>query len=420
MRFLSRFLAVLAALGTCSLASAADPARAIPYSGRLEIDGNAPSAAFGMRFALYDAASGGNKLFEETQTVAVTSGAFSVVLGARPGTPLPDPVFTAGSLFVEVTVDATTLTPRQQVYAAPQAVRGRTADTFTVTGRLGVGTSSPAETLHVVGNQRNEGKLLVSGNVGIGTTTPAQALHVVGRVRSEGSLELINPLKPAGTASNWTFHNFEDGAFGGPSLQLWNYDVNGCSSGGMCQRRLVLTDDGRLGVGLYPDGGAKLQTSGGIYVEEAGNEGPNLSLRNSSKTGPTEVKTWTLYHMKGYGTPGIQFWGYKNNGDMLTPLIVADDGRVVVYNLVQTSSRDHKENIRDLSAEDAFSLLSELRPVRFRFKPSHGGGSHLGFIAEETPDDLQSSDGKGILPTEMISVLAKIGQAQQAELKRLR
>jgi|GEM_PF-6074927 hypothetical protein len=48
------------------------------------------------------------------------------------------------------------------------------------TGDVGVGTTSPSEALHVVG------KIVTTGDVGVGTTSPAEALHVVGKIVSTG------------------------------------------------------------------------------------------------------------------------------------------------------------------------------------------------------------------------------------------
>jgi hypothetical protein len=50
-------------------------------------------------------------------------------------------------------------------------------DTF---GRVGIGTTSPAQLLHVAGNGT------LTGNLGIGVTSPAQKLHVAGNAAFSG------------------------------------------------------------------------------------------------------------------------------------------------------------------------------------------------------------------------------------------
>ena len=142
MRRLVLFL-LAAVLTPClgTLAHAADPTRAIPYSGKLEVDGQLPNASLPMTFTLFDSLTGGAELSKESQTVPVTGGAFSVVLGADPANGLLDKVFTVAALFVEVQVDTTTLAPRQQILAAPMSVRA-SYKTFNVTDELVLGPGS--------------------------------------------------------------------------------------------------------------------------------------------------------------------------------------------------------------------------------------------------------------------------------------
>ncbi|MGF2047055.1 hypothetical protein ACQUFG_17055, partial [Enterococcus gallinarum] len=61
-----------------------------------------------------------------------------------------------------------------------------------ITGNLGIGTTAPAQALHVVGNGA------ITGSLGIGTTTPALPLHVAGSGTIGGSLGIgnTNPQAP--------------------------------------------------------------------------------------------------------------------------------------------------------------------------------------------------------------------------------
>jgi hypothetical protein len=84
------------------------------------------------------------------------------------------------------------------------------------------------------------------------------------------------------------------------------------------------------------------------------------------------------------------------------------------------SSRSLKENIRDLSVEDAQAALSQLDPVRFNYK-AEKFEECLGFIAEDVPELVAVSDRKGLNPMDIVAVLTKVAQEQQKtndDLKR--
>ena len=120
---------LLAAFLLASLSGAASAAPAvIGYQGRLTDAAGQPLAGdVDLSFALFAGAAGGPALWSETQTgVAVHEGVFHVALGSA--TPLPPTLFASDVLWLEVTVDGETLTPRQRLLASPYALQSeRTA-----------------------------------------------------------------------------------------------------------------------------------------------------------------------------------------------------------------------------------------------------------------------------------------------------
>jgi hypothetical protein len=76
------------------------------------------------------------------------------------------------------------------------------------------------------------------------------------------------------------------------------------------------------------------------------------------------------------------------------------------------SSRDLKENISDLTTEQALDALEELQPVTYTYKADKDD-EHVGFIAEEVPDLVASKDRKGMSPMDVVAVLTKVLQEQQ-------
>ena len=85
---------------------------------------------------------------------------------------------------------------------------------------------------------------------------------------------------------------------------------------------------------------------------------------------------------------------------------------------INGSSREYKENIKDLQTEDAMEALKRLNPVAFNYKASLGE-NRLGFIAEDVPELVATKDRKGLSPMDIVAVLTKVVQEQQSLIKKL-
>ncbi|MEG3936185.1 tail fiber domain-containing protein [Microcoleus sp. T3_B1] len=77
------------------------------------------------------------------------------------------------------------------------------------------------------------------------------------------------------------------------------------------------------------------------------------------------------------------------------------------------STREKKENITSLSAEEAIGTIDQLTPVKYDYKIGRAFRQNLGFIAEEMPENLASEDRKTISPFEVIPILTKVLQEHQ-------
>lgn len=72
------------------------------------------------------------------------------------------------------------------------------------------------------------------------------------------------------------------------------------------------------------------------------------------------------------------------------------------------SSRTRKENIRNVTLEEAKETLKDLNPVQFNYI---GDSEHqLGFIAEDVPDAVATQSRKSIVPMDFVAVLTKVVQ----------
>ncbi|MBU1950561.1 MAG: hypothetical protein KJ927_17745, partial [Candidatus Eisenbacteria bacterium] len=136
-----------------------------------------PDDDYLIRFKLYDVATGGSYLWQETQTVTTADGLFDVILGEVNSIGLPfDETYwlelqVGGDLVME---------PRVQLTAVPYAIRALNADTaededwvidgddiYPIDGQVAVGTTPPAksEGEEEKGDRsESEAKLNVQGN----------------------------------------------------------------------------------------------------------------------------------------------------------------------------------------------------------------------------------------------------------------
>ena len=109
-------LIVTAALSLMTLglsAASAQVPQQISFAGRLtDLNRNVLDGTFSIVFSIYDASSGGNLLWTETQpAVTVTNGAVQTKLGAV--TPIPYTVGNAANAYLQIQVGTDVLSPRQ-------------------------------------------------------------------------------------------------------------------------------------------------------------------------------------------------------------------------------------------------------------------------------------------------------------------
>ena len=88
------------------------------------------------------------------------------------------------------------------------------------------------------------------------------------------------------------------------------------------------------------------------------------------------------------------------------------------YSWVNASSREYKENIEDLTSQDALKTLAELKPVSFTYKKDPAN-QVVGFIAEDVPEIVATKDRKGTSPMDFVAILTKVVQEQQKSIADL-
>jgi hypothetical protein len=262
------------------------------------------------------------------------------------------------------------------------------------------------------------------GRVGLGTSIPYVELHIV-----DGDSPTIR-LDQDGS-SGWAAQRWD---MCGNETNFFIRDVTNGSTlpfrmqPGVPSNTLCMRADGKVGIGTwspeYPlelectgtnatfsidrtDGATAKITGGasGVQFGSQSNHQVKIVVNNStsaitiSNTAKVGIGNTSPSHLLDVGTSGA----YCNGGAWI-------DG----------SSRQYKEKIRSLSAEQASDTLAKLNPVRFYYKGDNTEES-LGFIAEDVPELVATKDRKGMSAMDVVAVLTKVVQEQQetiAELKK--
>ncbi|MGD2088549.1 MAG: tail fiber domain-containing protein [Candidatus Aminicenantes bacterium] len=80
------------------------------------------------------------------------------------------------------------------------------------------------------------------------------------------------------------------------------------------------------------------------------------------------------------------------------------------------SSRALKENIENLSTDEAFDAFNKLIPVKYNYKIDKTD-KHVGFIAEDVPELVATVERKGLSPMDITAVLTSVVKEQQKMIR---
>jgi len=276
----------------------------------------------------------------------------------------------------------------------------QTNDILQIENKVATGDNSYIARQHIFkssGHASEYMRIHSSGNVGIGTTTPSAILHTFKNVDS-GEFNGLRVQNPSAV---------------GPALSTIRI---GESFGGFSQ-------DETGYVVYYNSGSGSLQeeegTASTFAVQAAGGATGGLSLAARASGAP-------IRFFAGGGLPANQHMRIEANGKVgigtLSPNhpLEMGSGAHVTSGGVWTnvSSREHKDNIRELTLNEAMEALDRLEPVQFNYKIDEED-NYLGFIAEDVPAVVASKDRKGLSPMDIVAVLTKVVQAQQRKIEAL-
>ena len=258
-----------------------------------------------------------------------------------------------------------------------------------------------------------------TGRVGLRTSTPVLDLHV--------------------NTSNTPAHRLEQNSSGGFTAQTW--DVAGNEANFFIRD---VTGGSRLPFRIRPGAPTSsidIATSGNVGI---GTASPSelLHMNQSGATANVLFRQQNGTRAWSFGINGaLDFWRITDQTAGVARLVISNTGNIGLGSGVtapsspiqhsngatlsaggvwtNASSRALKTNIRSLSTRDAFSALRQMTPVTFEYK-ADPTEHHVGFIAEEVPELIATTDRKGLSAMDVVAVLTKVVQEQQQVIADLK
>ena len=229
--------------------------RLLNVSGRLRDNGVLVSGDYNITFKIYDVATLGTPLWEETHyNVSVDRGYFSVILGETN----PLNLDFNEQYWLELVVNGETLSPRIKLTNAGYAFASldlnpdkniNVANTLYIdisSKRVGINTIAPATKLHIIGSD---------GSVSTFPTLGAKDFLVIEN-NGNANINLI-----ASTASDSGLKFTDSGASSWRGIINYNHSTDSLWFGTAGAERLRITSTGNVGIGTSSPG-AKLDVTG--------------------------------------------------------------------------------------------------------------------------------------------------------------
>jgi hypothetical protein len=259
------------------------------------------------------------------------------------------------------------------------------------------------------------------GRVGLGTSTPVVELHI--KDSDTPTLRLEQD-----SSGGWTAQTFD---VAGNESNFFVRDVTNGSKlpfriqPGTPSSTLCLKSDGKVGIGTW-------SPEAQFEIEKTGENAAVIFQRTDGATGKFTARPSEVY--LGSGTNhNVKI--VANNTEIMTIEPGGDVGIGLTdpgYKLhitggaycdggawVPGSSREYKENIKNLTTDEAMEAFNGLVPVKFNYK-FNKEEDYMGFIAEDVPELVATKNRKGVAPMDVVAVLTKVVQEQQKTISELK
>jgi hypothetical protein len=245
------------------------------------------------------------------------------------------------------------------------------------------------------------------GRVGFGTSTPVVDLHA--KSGNTPTLRLEQDGSSGFSPQTWDIAGNETSFF-----------IRDATNGsqlpfrirpGADSNSLVIDSDNDIGIGVL---------SPGFPLHVKTNSSTNAAIVAERTSGATNFMNATATQGV-FGTTTDHNVRFVRNSLFQMDLIGNSDiemqdggGYNGTWN--PASSRELKENIKDLTVDDAMEALVGLNPVTYNYKTDKDE-PRVGFIAEDVPELVAMRGRKTLGTVDIVSVLTKVIQEQQKSLK---
>ena len=268
------------------------------------------------------------------------------------------------------------------------------------------------------------------GDIGIGTSTPAVDVHI--QTGNTPTLRLAQDGSSGFTPQTWDVAGNET-----------NFFIRDATNGSTLPFRIRpgaptstidVAANGNVGINTAsPSDKVHIRDTSAavanVLIEDTANNAGFSFLADSSGS----AHAWTIVAtttndiaFREDGTSSLEHMTIQSGGEVginnrfpTHPLEVGEDntdgnGAHVTVGGVWTdgSSREFKENIMEVGADEAQQVVMNLNPVKYNYKVEPGE-QYVGFIAEDVPELVATSTRKHLAPMDIVSVVTKVVQDQQ-------
>jgi Chaperone of endosialidase len=254
-----------------------------------------------------------------------------------------------------------------------------------------------------------------TGRVGFGTNTPVVNLHV--KEGNTPTLRLEQDGSSGFTPQTWDLAGNET-----------NFFIRDVTNGSKLAFRiqpsspestLTLRADGRIGHGTWAPSYRFHQktdsSTNAQFVAERASGAKTIVAGTASLGYVGTLSNHTLrFSANDSYVMDLNPPGATNDLEMANGAVCTSAG---VW--TNASSRELKENIKSLNADDAMKTLKALAPVTYNYKRQKEE-QYVGFIAEDVPDLVAVNGRKGLASMDVVAVLTKVVQKQQETIELLK